>query len=199
MVRGSSTVIRASKRSRRADSNALSNSPGPCTSKDRSAIPSAPAALSVSLKTCAEYGLAAFQRTATREARGRSSWSSSRCFPPRSAAMRLSPVMFPPGRARLATSPLPNGSPAAVMTMGIVAVALLAAMGASVPPAAMTSTLRRTSSAANYGSKSSRFSAYRRSKTTFFPSTQPNPRRASGRADRNSGETPVPALRMPIR
>src|SRR5262249_24076619 len=32
----------------------------------------------------------------------------------------LIPVTLPPGRARLATSPLPNGSPEAVMTIGMV-------------------------------------------------------------------------------
>src|SRR5262245_32647500 len=63
--------------------------------------------------------------------------------------MRLIPVTLPPGRARLATSPLPNGSPAAVITIGMVAVARLAANGARVPAAAMTSTLSRTRSAAS--------------------------------------------------
>jgi hypothetical protein len=62
--------------------------------------------------------------------------------------MRLMPVTLPPGRAKLATSP-PKGSPAAVMTIGMVEVARLAASGPSVPSATMTSTLRRTSSAAS--------------------------------------------------
>ena len=39
----------------------------------------------------------------------------------------VSPVILPPGRARLATKPAPTGSPMAAMTMGIVAVAALAA------------------------------------------------------------------------
>ena len=38
-----------------------------------------------------------------------------------------SPVMFPPGRARLATSPLPTGSLPLAMTIGIVLVVSLAA------------------------------------------------------------------------
>src|SRR6266508_2877477 len=59
----------------------------------------------VSLKTLAEYGLAAFQSTATRASRGSSSLSNSRRLPPRSGAIRLMPVTLPPGRARLATSP----------------------------------------------------------------------------------------------
>ena len=36
-------------------------------------------------------------------------------------------MIFPPGRARLATSPIPTGSVAVANTMGIVAVAFLAA------------------------------------------------------------------------
>src|SRR5262249_26062658 len=75
---------------------------------------------------------------------GRSSVSNSSRLPPRSGAIRLIPVTLPPGRARLATSPLPNGSPAAVMTIGIVVVARLAANGARVPSPTMTSTLSRT-------------------------------------------------------
>jgi hypothetical protein len=54
--------------------------------------------------------------------------------------MRLIPVTLPPGRAKLATSPLPNGSPAATITIGIVAVARLAASGASVPKVTVTFT-----------------------------------------------------------
>ena len=57
--------------------------------------------------------------------------------------------MFPPGRARLATNPLPTGSLSCAMTMGIVAVASLAARVSVEPAVTMTSTLRRTSSAAS--------------------------------------------------
>ena len=42
-------------------------------------------------------------------------------------AMRLRPVTLPPGRARLATSPAPSGSPATAKTIGMVEVACLAA------------------------------------------------------------------------
>ena len=52
--------------------------------------------------------------------------SSSR-FPLNSGARVESPVMFPPGRARLATKPSPTGSVSCAMTMGIVEVAPLAA------------------------------------------------------------------------
>ena len=47
--------------------------------------------------------------------------------------MMLSPVTFPPGRARLATSPAPTGSALVAMTMGIVLVASLTARVATSP------------------------------------------------------------------
>ena len=81
------------------------------------------------------------------------------------------PVMFPPGRARLATNPLPTGSLSCVMTMGIVDSRFLGGTGCCDPPVTMTSTLRRTSSAASAGRRSSFPSAYRYSMTMFFPST----------------------------
>jgi hypothetical protein len=77
--------------------------------------------------------------------------------------------MFPPGRARLATSPRPRGSPLCPMTMGIVVVACLAARVGSTPAATITSTLRRTSSAARPGSRSACESAYRHSIARFCP------------------------------
>ena len=45
--------------------------------------------------------------------------------------------MFPPGRARLATSPRPTGSAAPTKTMGIVVVACLAARALATPTARM--------------------------------------------------------------
>jgi hypothetical protein len=41
------------------------------------------------------------------------------------------PVTFPPGRARLATSPVRTGSSDAIITTGIVVVAFLAARAAA--------------------------------------------------------------------
>jgi hypothetical protein len=61
--------------------------------------------------------------------------------------------MFPPGRARLATKPLPTGSGSCAMTMGIVTVASLAAPVTGGLAETMMSTLRRTSSAASAGKK----------------------------------------------
>ena len=83
---------------------------------------------------------------------------------------RLSPVIFPPGRARLDTSPSPTGSEAPAVTMGIVELAFIAILIAG-PTVTMTSTLRATNSAARFGSRSSLPSAYRYSMTTFFRST----------------------------
>src|SRR5262249_15039414 len=96
--------------------------------------------------------------------------------------------------------PLPTGSLSCVMTIGILEVASLTARVADGPPAMMTSTLRRTSSAAISLSRSSFPSAYRDSMTMFFPSAYPssrNPcRNASMRATLAESE-PVP--RYPIR
>jgi hypothetical protein len=55
--------------------------------------------------------------------------------------------MLPPGRARLATKPAPSGSFAAENTIGMTDVACFAA-GTPAPAVKMTSTLRRTNSAA---------------------------------------------------
>src|SRR5229473_2894892 len=64
--------------------------------------------------------------------------TSSRNRPSRlgsSAALKLLiPVMFPPGRLRLATKPRSTGSPPNVETIGIVAVAALAASAAGSAP-----------------------------------------------------------------
>ena len=97
--------------------------------------------------------------TATRDSLGTVSFRSSSRFPSSSGARVDNPVMFPPGRARLATNPVPTGSPSLVMTMGIVVVASLAARVAAGPAETMMSTLRRTSSAARSGSRSNLLSA----------------------------------------
>src|SRR3972149_5269779 len=101
--------------------------------------------------------------------------------------MILSPVTFPLGRARLATSPLATGSPAATMTIGIVRVTCLAAVGPGVPALTMTSTLSRTRSAARWVSRSSLPSAHRYSMARFRPSTQPRSRSPCRKAWRRCG------------
>src|SRR5882762_2485514 len=57
-------------------------------------------------------------------------------------------VTFPPGRARLATRPLPTGSAADANTIGIIDVACCAMTTDLVPAVTMTSTLNRTHSEA---------------------------------------------------
>ncbi len=76
---------------------------------------------------------------------------------------------FPAGRARLATNPLPTGSLSCAMTIGMVEVASLSARVAGGALVMMTSTLRRASSAASAGRRSSFPSANRHSMTMFFP------------------------------
>src|SRR5215471_9500344 len=52
----------------------------------------------------------------------------------------VTPVAFPPGRLRLATSPSATGSDAVEKMIGIVVVAALAASADGVPAAAITAT-----------------------------------------------------------
>src|SRR5215510_14489219 len=113
--------------------------------------------------------------SATRESFGTVSLSISRRLPANSAAKLVKPVMLPPGRARLLTNPAATGSTAScIKTTGIVLVAFLAAMVAGVAIVSSTSTLRRTSSSARAGSRSSLLSAERYSKAMFLPSTNPS-------------------------
>jgi hypothetical protein len=93
--------------------------------------------------------VAGTKRTPKRVALGAASLSSSTHFALIPSAMFDSPVMLPPGRGRLATNPLPTGSPTWAMTMGIVWVARLSATTAGLPWATMTSSRSRTSSAAS--------------------------------------------------
>ena len=57
-------------------------------------------------------------------------------------------MTLPPGRARLATMPVPSGSAATAKTIGMTDVACFAASDAAVPYVTITSTLSRTNSAA---------------------------------------------------
>ncbi len=81
--------------------------------------------------------------------------------------------MFPPGRARLATWPVPTGSACIVKTMGIEDVAAFAACTKIEPRVTMRSTLSRTRSAASSGSRAELPSAQRDSIRMFLPSIQP--------------------------
>jgi hypothetical protein len=102
---------------------------------------------------------------------GTASFRSSSRFPPSSGAMKVNPVMFPPGRARLATSPLPTGSAIGLKTMGIVLVARFAARAEGVASAKSRSTRRRTRSEARFERVDCRPSANRHSIEMVCPST----------------------------
>ena len=103
---------------------------------------------------------------------GTSSCSNSSRFGPSSTPNEVTPVRFPPGRFKLATRPASTGSAPVRKTIGIVAVAVLAASAAVFPPvAAITVTWRRTRSAANACSRSYWSPAQRYSIATLRPST----------------------------
>src|SRR5262245_48246626 len=84
---------------------------------------------------------------------GNTSRTTSRSLEPNSGLLEETPVTFPPGRARLATSPVPTGSPTGAMTIGISCVAFFAAIADGVSEATMMSTLARTRSVASSGSR----------------------------------------------
>ena len=72
------------------------------------------------------------------ETAGTNSCSSSNCFCPSSTIKLATPVRFPPGRFKLATSPIATGSVATENTIGVVVVAAFAARAERVPAAAIT-------------------------------------------------------------
>jgi len=114
------------------------------------------------------------RRSPTRESLGIASVSISSLFVFNWGDNPELPVTLPPGRARLATKPAATGSPAFVITIGMVAVTRLAANADPVDAPTMTSTLSRTSSVANSDRRSCFCSANRYSMVTFFPSIHPS-------------------------
>ena len=120
---------------------------------------------------------------------------------PSPPARKLAPVTLPPGRFRLATRPSLTGSSPVAKTIGIVAVASLAARAAGKPLAQMTRAGRRTSSTASAGDRSLTIRP-RNSRATFRPSTKPVSRKPSriasiscglASADAGLSRTPPPA------
>ena len=101
-----------------------------CALRGREAAPRGPGPRPPPVAT-RRGGLAGFWRTATRETLGATALSISNCFPTSCGPIVASPVMLPPGRARLATKPSATGSPETVKTIGIVLVACLAALVAA--------------------------------------------------------------------
>jgi hypothetical protein len=113
--------------------------------------------------------------TANRRRPGTTSRKISSRLPARSGAWFDRPVTLPPGRARLATYPLPTGSFAVPKTIGMTDVVCIAAR-TPPPDVTMTSTFSRTNSAAISVTRSSRPSAQRYSIATVRPSLQPSSR-----------------------
>src|SRR5215211_5484594 len=132
------------------------------------------AAPSRSFNVSAILGLAGLTRTAMRAAVGTNSRRSPIRFAVNSVVKKLTPVRFPPGRARLAMRPKLTGSWGTAKTIGIVAVAAFAAAAVGMPPPlAITATWRRTRSAASAGNRSYWPSAQRYTIVTFSCSTKP--------------------------
>ena len=119
---------------------------------------------------------------ANRRRPGTTSRKSSSRLPGRSADWFDRPVTLPPGRARLATRPVPTGSATDPKTIGMTDVACFAAMTAAVPPVTITLTFSRTNSATISGKRSLRPSPQRYSIATVRPSIQPSSRRRCTKA-----------------
>src|SRR6516225_8851372 len=151
---GSSSTKMASVGHARIDAKLGSKSSDPRASKLRKVNPSNPAVGSTSLMNIGCAGLPGFWRIAIRAACGMTSLSSSSRFTVSSVDRTENPVVLPPGCARPATKPTPNGSAAAPMTMGMLCVAVCAARTATVPPATMISTFALSSSPISEGIES---------------------------------------------
>ena len=176
---------------------AASKSPDPAPPPASAAILRLRAASSISLRCTGSVGCIGLgARTATCFSVGTSSRSSSRRLPIVAPALTVTPVMLPPGRARLLMSPISTGWLRLVKTIGMDVVAFLAAIPADDAEARMTSTFDRTRSSASRGS-SSRV-PIRNSMTTFWPSTYPSSRRPS-RNSSSQSFSGSPARRNPIR
>jgi hypothetical protein len=84
--------------------------------------------LQLTKKASLKVGLVGLMSTAMMVAFGSSSRSSSSRFCATSTFKLVTPVRLPPGRIKLATSPTLTGSTAIAKTIGMVAVAALAAI-----------------------------------------------------------------------
>src|ERR1700730_12721332 len=132
------------------DEKASTNSLGARTSSEWVVRPIVLAAASVALTSSTLPAFAVLNRIAMRVASGAISLRISSLLPATSGIMLLKPVMFPPGRARLATRPTPTGSPTATMTMGIELVSCSTARVTCVPGVTMTSTFLTDEVACNF-------------------------------------------------
>src|SRR5262249_41365981 len=109
VVRGLVNVIKASGRFCVIAEKTLGTSLGSLTSRDWSVTRNLWAADCVSCHWLGAPRLVGFQRTATRASLGVDSLRRFSRFPASSRASQPGPVMFPPGRARLVTSPCSTG------------------------------------------------------------------------------------------
>jgi hypothetical protein len=99
-----------------------------------------------------EVGFAVLIRKPMTVALGTSSRSNSNRFAARVVTRKDTPVILPPGRLRLETRPSSTGSAPVANTIGMLAVAALAATASAGPNVRMTATESATSAAANAGS-----------------------------------------------
>jgi hypothetical protein len=114
--------------------------------------PSASAAARASRVCGSATGLVGLTSSAINSALGNSSRTSCSLFCANTVLTIQMPVIFPPGRLKLATKPNLMGSAPVTKTMGIVEAAALAASTAGGPSAAIMVTFRCTRSAAMAGS-----------------------------------------------
>jgi len=102
------------------------------------------------------------------------------------------PVMFPPGRAKLATRPSPRALALASITTGTVVVALLHARAVADDVATIRSTFSDSNSLMSFGSRSTSPSPNLVSMTMVHPSIQPDSLNAERKA--TSTSWPIRAL-----
>ena len=136
------------------------------------------------LISCAWSPLPGLRKTATRESFGTISFRSSSRFPTNSGRRVANPVTLPPGRARAGDEPASNSIATVNHDNGDRGGGVLRCGISPEPSATMTTTLRRTNSAASARWRSRLPSPDRHSMTMSFPSIYPSsckPRRNASR------------------
>ena len=166
-----------------SNSNAVTTSSACLISEMATSRSRARAAACTSGNSNATFGLSGLAKIANRRRPGTTSRNSSTRLPAESVCWIDIPVRLPPGRARLATRPVPTGSPDTANTIGITALARFIAIESLLEVVTMTSTLRRTNSAAISATRSGRPCAQRCSIATVRSSLQPSSRRRCRKAE----------------
>jgi hypothetical protein len=116
---------------------------------NRTVTPIEPAWAGIALDNSRLAGLAGLNSTAMSLIAGKVPRRISTNLGITSWAKFARPVVFPPGRARLAISPCPTGSMRPVITIGIVELARCAARAALIVVTTIAAGLRWTTSAAS--------------------------------------------------